>query len=162
MSTPSRPSERRVRAPFVHRNLPLLLLRARESVLTRFRPILNAHGLTEQQWRIVRALMDSGPLEPRQIGRLCGISSPSMAGILARMESLDLIHRERLEHDQRRVLVTPSAHSRSLAKQMAPLIDAEYAALEAQLGRQFVAALYKTLDDLVAQLGGAEAEPDDV
>jgi hypothetical protein len=43
-----------------HRNLPLLLLQARERVIARFRPILNAHGITEQQWRIVRALIDHG------------------------------------------------------------------------------------------------------
>ena len=48
-----------------HRNLPLLLLQAREHVIARFRPILNANGITEQQWRIVRALIDTGPLEPR-------------------------------------------------------------------------------------------------
>jgi homoprotocatechuate degradation regulator HpaR len=136
---------------FAHRNLPLLLLQAREGVLARFRPILNAHGLTEQQWRILRALLEAGPLEPRQIGGLCGISSPSMAGILARMEALDLIHRERLGHDQRRVLVTPSARSQTLARQMAPLIEAGYAALIDQLGPEFVESLYETLDRLVAQ-----------
>ena len=51
---------------------------------SRFRPILNAHGVTEQQWRIIRVLIDSGPREPREIVTLCGISSPSLAGILAR------------------------------------------------------------------------------
>ena len=38
-----------VLAPLPHRNLPLLLLQAREAVIANFRPILNAHGLTEQQ-----------------------------------------------------------------------------------------------------------------
>jgi homoprotocatechuate degradation regulator HpaR len=143
-----------------HRNLPLLLLQAREGVLARFRPILHQHGLTEQQWRILRVLLETGPLEPRQIGRLCGISSPSLAGILARMEALDLVSRERLEHDQRRVLVTPSTRSRTLAQRMAPQIEAEYAALEAQVGPAFIASLYATLDALVEQLGsgGGEAE----
>jgi homoprotocatechuate degradation regulator HpaR len=158
MSTPKRKPDRRRPVAFAHRNLPLLLLQAREGVLARFRPILNAHGLTEQQWRILRALLETGPLEPRQIGRLCGISSPSMAGILARMEALDLIHRERLEHDQRRVRVTPSARSQALARQMAPQIEAGYAALAAQLGPDFVEALYGTLDHLVAQLGPGEPD----
>lgn len=143
---------------FAQRNLPLLLLRAREVVLARFRPILNAHGLTEQQWRILRVLLETGPLEPRQIGHRCGISSPSMAGILARMEALRLVYRERLEHDQRRVLVTASARSRRLAVQMAPQIEATYADLEAQLGSTFVAALYDTLDRLVLQLDTADLD----
>jgi hypothetical protein len=71
-----------------HRNLPLLLLQARERVIANFRPALNAAGVTEQQWRIVRALLEQGPLEPRQIVGLCAISSPSLAGVLARMDDL--------------------------------------------------------------------------
>jgi len=35
----------------VYRNLPLLLLKARESFLSHFRPILAHYGVTEQQWR---------------------------------------------------------------------------------------------------------------
>jgi len=143
---------------FAHRNMPLLMLQARECVLARFRPVLKAHGLTEQQWRILRVLMEEGALEPRQIGHRCGISSPSMAGILARMESLDLVTRERLEHDQRRQRVTPTAGSRALAQRIAPLIDAEYAAIEAQLGSALVASLFATLDQVIAKLGPA-AEP---
>ena len=67
-----------------HRNLPLLLLQAREHVIARFRPILNAHGITEQQWRIVRLLLEADALEPREIGELCTLSSPSLAGVLDR------------------------------------------------------------------------------
>lgn len=146
---------------FAHRNMPLLLLQARECVLARFRPVLKAHGLTEQQWRILRLLMETGPLEPRQIGRRCGISSPSMAGILARMEALDLVERERLEHDQRRQLVTPTAASRTLAQRIAPRIDAEYTALEAQLGPALVGSLFATLDLVIAKLGpGTEPSED--
>jgi homoprotocatechuate degradation regulator HpaR len=89
-------------ARFTHRNLPMLLLRAREGVLAHFRPILKAHGVTEQQWRIVRVLMEQGPQEPRQLVDLCCISSPSLAGILARMDELQLVQRERVGHDQRR------------------------------------------------------------
>lgn len=149
------------RSPLLpRRNLPLLLLQAREAVLARFRPILQANGLTEQQWRILRALLEAGALEPHQIGRLCGLSSPSLAGILARMEALDLVHRERLEADQRRVRVTPSARSRRLARRMAPQIEAGYQALEAELGTAFVAELLATLDAVVLRLGPAAAPPE--
>src|SRR4051812_33678601 len=117
----------------VHRSLPLLLLQSRERVMARFRPILNAHGLTEQQWRIVRALLDAGPLEPREISRVCRISSPSLAGVLARMDDLKLVVRKRLDHDQRRLQVSLTPRSRALAARMAPHIEASYAAIEAEL-----------------------------
>jgi homoprotocatechuate degradation regulator HpaR len=139
--------------PFKHRNLPLLLLQAREAVLARFRPILNQHGVTEQQWRVVRALAEQGPLEQRQLGECCRISSPSLAGVLARMDELDLVRRERVPEDQRRVMVTLTTTSRRLARQMAPRIEATYRELEAQLGSELIGRSYATLDELLARLG---------
>ena len=143
-----------------HRNLPLLLLHARERVFGQFRPILHAHGVTEQQWRIIRALFETGPLEPRQIVERCRISSPSLAGMLARMDELGLVTRERLEHDHRRLRVALTARSRTLATRMAPQIEAMYARLEAQLGSDFIADLYRSLDDLIARLD-APADTDE-
>src|SRR5271156_13367 len=133
-----------------HRNLPLLLLQAREQVIARFRPILNEHGITEQQWRIVRALIDTGPLEPREIGDLCRISSPSLAGVLSRMEELGYIRRKRLDHDQRRLRVSLTPRSRALSTRMAPQIEATYRGIEELIGQRFAASFYETLDELIA------------
>ena len=143
---------------FRHRNLPMLLAQARERVFSQFRPILNAHGITEQQWRIVRALLETGPLEPRQIVALCGISSPSLAGVLARMEELDLVTRERIESDRRRLLVSLTDHSRALAARMAPEIEAAYERIEQRVDAARLGRLYRSLDDLIALLTPGTAE----
>ena len=135
-----------------HRNLPLLLLQARERVLSHFRPILNANGVTEQQWRIVRVLYEVPSLEPREIVELCRISSPSMAGVLARMEELGLVARRRLPHDQRRVRVSLTARARAMAARMAPRIDATYRRLERTIGAEFSVRLQEALDQLLATL----------
>jgi|SRR5579859_5755031 len=135
-----------------HRNLPLLMLQAREHVIAYFRPILNAHGITEQQWRIVRVLLSAEPLEPREIGELCRLSSPSLAGVLARMEELGFVARRRFDHDQRRVHVSLTPRSRALAKLMAPQIDATYREIDRVLGPELSSRLRKTLDDLVLAL----------
>ena len=124
--------------------------------MARFRPILNAHGLTEQQWRIVRALLD-GALEPREIGEVCRISSPSLAGVLARMDDLGLVERRRLDHDARRLLVTLTPRSRALAARMAPHIEERYARIEAELGEEFIGRLYAALDDLLDKLPPEDA-----
>jgi len=47
---------RRVPMREFSRSLPMSLLRAREAVMRQFRPSLRRHDLTEQQWRILRAL----------------------------------------------------------------------------------------------------------
>jgi len=137
-----------------HRNLPLLLLRAREDVIARFRPILHAHGVTEQQWRILRALAESEPraLEPRQICDLCTLSSPSLTGVLARMDELGLVVRRRVDADQRRLLVSLTPKSRAIVRRMAPLVEREYRALEAAVGRELVHDAYALLDRLSTSL----------
>jgi homoprotocatechuate degradation regulator HpaR len=139
-----------------HRNLPLLLLQARERVISHFRPILNANGVTEQQWRIVRVLYEVPSLEPREIVELCRISSPSMAGVLARMEELGLVARRRLPHDQRRVRVSLTPRARAMAARMAPKIDTTYRGIEQKIGAEFSARLQQALDQLLATL---EAHP---
>ena len=142
-----------------HRNLPLLLLQARERVLSHFRPILNANGVTEQQWRIVRALYQHSSLEPREIVELCRISSPSMAGVLSRMEELGLVARRRVRRDQRRVLVSLTAKARAMADRMAPQIDATYRRIERKIGAQFNASFQQTLDQLLATLDAHRPRP---
>ena len=124
--------------------------------MAQFRGILNRHGLTEQQWRILRALMENSAMEPRQICEVCQLLSPSVAGVLARMEELGLVTRQRMASDQRRVRVSITPKSRALAKKMAPLIDAKYAELEAALGSGLLAETYALLDRLIDRLVSAE------
>jgi homoprotocatechuate degradation regulator HpaR len=135
-----------------HRNLPLLLLQARERVISHFRPILNANGITEQQWRIVRVLLEVPSLEPREIGELCRISSPSMAGVLTRMAELGLVTRRRVPRDQRRVRVALTPRARALAARMAPLINATYRRIEQLIGGEFSERFEQMLDELLATL----------
>ncbi|MFP3555136.1 homoprotocatechuate degradation operon regulator HpaR [Paraburkholderia sp. SIMBA_049] len=141
----------------MHRNLPMLLLRARELMMARFRPLLTAQGLTEQQWRIIRALHENGPLEPRQICALCTISSPSLAGVLARMEDLGHVTKERFEDDQRRVRVSLTAQSAEIVERMKPMLEAEYRALEDKVGAKVVGDLYAAVDALIRELDAGES-----
>lgn len=157
MSSPNNPpTAPKAGVPLRHRNLPLLLLQAREQVIARFRPILNAHAVTEQQWRLIRTLLERGPMEPRELVTVCQISSPSLAGVLARMDEAGWVVRGRIEGDQRRVRVSLTAQSEALAEAMAPEIEAAYAEIEARLGVDFTQRFYAVLDELVERLGDAE------
>jgi len=137
--------------PLKHRNLALLLLQARESVMGNFRRILNHHGLTEQQWRVIRAIHDNGaPMEQWQICATCHILSPSLAGVLARMEEMQLVERNRVDTDQRRILVSLTPRSGALIAAIAPLIEQQYAYLEESVGAETVRNLYEALDRFLA------------
>jgi homoprotocatechuate degradation regulator HpaR len=133
-------------------NLPMLLLVARERVIGRFRPVLNEHGLTEQQWRVLRAVHDAGTLEPRELVGRCGISSPSLAGVLARMETLGLVERRRFDHDQRRIAVALTATGERLVATLAPRIEAIYREIEGRIGADVVARRVRDLDLVTASL----------
>jgi homoprotocatechuate degradation regulator HpaR len=137
-------------APISRRNLPLLLLQAREAVIAHFRPILQHFGLTEQQWRIIRTLEAEGALEPWQISERCQILKPSLTGVLTRMEQLGLVERRRVESDQRRLQVRNTRRASGLVQRMAPVVDAQYRHLEQALGADQIRVLYAALDRLLA------------
>ena len=128
--------------------------------MARFRPVLNQHGLTEQQWRILRVLLDEDGLEPRQLCERCLISSPSIAGVLMRMEEAGLIKRERMSHDQRRVKVTITANTKKLGKRIAPMIEREYQELEKRVGVKQLQQVYDALDTLHKNLGASNNATD--
>ena len=135
---------------FRHRNLPMLLLQARERVMVRFRPHLKLHGLTEQQWRVIRALDESGELEIGQIAERCSILSPSLTGVLGRMEAAGLISRVRSDADQRRVSIKLTPMSADIVRALRADIDAQYRVMERELGSEALQTIYAMLDRLIA------------
>ena len=141
------------RAPFTHRNLPLLLLKAREAVMRHRRPALRAHGLSDPQWRVLRVLAEPAHADGLDTGRLAReahLLGPSLTGMLTRMEAAGLVQRARAAADARRSLVSATAAGLALAAELRGAIEAQYQDLEAHLGRARLAQLYRLLDDLIA------------
>lgn len=133
-----------------HRNLPQLFLKARDGLMTHFRPILKHFGLTDQQWRILRVLDEHGQLESHEICAQCQMVSASMTGVLDRMEEVALLERQRLPTDQRRVVVRLAPKGCQLVSEMAPLIDQQYQYLESALGAQMFEAVFTSLEAFIA------------
>jgi homoprotocatechuate degradation regulator HpaR len=135
--------------PFVHRNLPRLLLQARESVMAHTRPSLREHNLSDQQWRVLRVLGEHGVVETGRVAREAFILGPSLTGVLARMERDGLIRRERDPQDQRRTVVEATPKGLKLVEKLSRTIEAHYEWMEKSLGKQKLAALYELLDELI-------------
>ena len=134
---------------FQHRNLPMLLLQARESVMRYFRDSVKSQGLTEQQWRVIRVLDEFGELESGKIAEQACILPPSLSGVLDRMERAGLIVRYRLSTDQRKVFVDMTPQSRELVSNISQSIEVQYARLEKELGQARLLEAYALLDDLI-------------
>lgn len=133
-----------------YRNLPQLFLKAREELLCHFRPIISHFGLTEQQWRILRTLSEMEQLEPREICEHCHILSPSMTGVLSRMEEMGLVSRTRMPEDQRRVIVRLTPKSEQLVAELGPLIVEQYKIIEQAFGPELIKHLYEVMDKVIA------------
>ncbi len=135
--------------PFVHRNLPRLLLQARESVMARARPGLRAHGLSDQQWRVLRVLGEQGTMETGRIAREAFILGPSLTGVLMRMERDALVRRRRDPADQRRTVVEATAKGLKLVEKLSHTVERHYDWMEKSLGQRRLSQLYELLDRLI-------------
>jgi len=135
---------------FAHRNLPRLLLQAREAVMAHTRPSLREHELSDQQWRVLRVLGEHGAVETGRVAREAFILGPSLTGVLARMERDGLITRSRDPEDQRCTVIEASAHGRRLVKRLSTSIEAHYKWMEETLGKDKLEQLYTLLDELIA------------
>ncbi|GAA4335880.1 homoprotocatechuate degradation operon regulator HpaR [Variovorax defluvii] len=134
---------------FVHRNLPRLLLQAREAVMAHTRPSLREHGLSDQQWRVLRVLGEHGLVETGRVAREAYILGPSLTGVLNRMERDGLIRRYRDPSDQRRTVVEATPRGMRMVESLSQSIEAHYAWMEKSLGKQKLAQLYTLLDQVI-------------
>src|SRR5688572_33338505 len=134
---------------FTHRNLPRLLLQARESVMAHTRPSLREHGLSDQQWRVLRVLGENGTVETGRVAREAYILGPSLTGVLARMERDGLIRRERDPADQRRTVGEAPPQGQEMVERLSCTVESHYQWLEQSLGKQKLAQLYELLDELI-------------
>ena len=142
---------------FVHRNLPRLLLQAREAVMTHTRPSLREHGLSDQQWRVLRVLGEHANsteaaegVETGRVAREAFLLGPSLTGVLTRMERDGLIERSRCSQDARRTVVRATKLGLSKVAKLSEAIEAHYAWMEQQLGKDHLKALYNLLDGVIA------------
>lgn len=139
----------------------MALLRARESVMGRFRPMLREHGLTEQKWRVLRAMSDSGSkLRPIELSRLTCISMPSLSRLLKSLQALDLIKDSPHAHDQRSTEFALTSGGRALVKKVAPHSARIYADIERVVGLAEIEAAYELCERMTQLLGEGESDED--
>jgi len=129
-------------------SIPLKLLKAREATMGFFRPLLQEIPITEQQWRVIRALNEYKELESKQLAQLCCILSPSLTGILNRLEQQNYIKRRKSTEDQRRVLISLTRKAKNMFAKASERMEARYA----DMTNQFSAKDMEQLDRLLTKL----------
>ncbi|CAI3806330.1 HTH-type transcriptional regulator FarR [Pseudomonas sp. MM221] len=129
-------------------SLTLTLLQAREATMAFFRPALNAHDLTEQQWRVIRILRQQGELESHQLAELACILKPSMSGVLKRLERDGIVARRKSPEDQRRVFISLTEAGQQAFLAMSEEMARNYDKILAQFGEEKLQQLMQLLDEM--------------
>ena len=140
------------------RSLPMALLRAREVVMARFRPMLARHDITEQQWRALRELAESGPLEATELANRASILPPSLTRIIKALEERRFITRNKVKGDGRRAKLAISSAGLKLIEELAPERRAIYDAIERRFGGPQHESLLDLLDALIRSEGQATGD----
>lgn len=133
--------------PF-EQSLPMALMRAREAVMRHFRPVLAEHDLSEQQWRVLRALRDARtPVSAGELARSTFLLGPSLSRMLVTLEERGLIERAS-GSDARRAEISISASGLDLVGDVAPASELAYGRIDALLEPGELDTLYSLLAKL--------------
>lgn len=138
--------------PDFEHSLPMLLLKAREAVMGRFRPMLRQFDLTEQQWRVIRALAEVSEIDAKELASLSFILAPSLTRILRNLEGRGLVRRRRPKADQRLALLALTAKGRRLFEQVRPWSRESYAGISEALGPERLSELFEMLEEVESRL----------
>ncbi len=119
--------------------------------MAEFRPMLAAHGLTEQQWRVLRVLDEAGPLAATELAEKAFILAPSLTRILKNLEARKLVSRTCALGDGRRLVIANTNNARTFIARVLPESEAIYAALEDRYGHEHLDTLLDLLEGLSKQ-----------
>ena len=165
MTDPAAKPTSTVRIRHFTRSLPMSLLRAREAVMRHFRPELRRYGMTEQQWRVLRALMTRPAMEVSELADATFLLGPSLSRILRDLESLGLIRRRLDEADQRRSIISLSEDGAALIEKISPESETIYAEITRRFGAQRLAdlqAMLRELETLLTEGPPIAGRPEDL
>ena len=139
------------------RSLPIALLRAREKVMDRYRPLLQKHDLTEQQWRVIRVLNEAPGLDMGALSTAANILAPSLSRMTKSLEERGLLDMRRAPGDGRRASLSLTSKGKALIQTIAPESAAISAEIEARVGPVQIKSLLDDLYTLIRDLDGPPA-----
>jgi len=141
-------------------SIPLKLLRAREALMERFRPHLLAAGVTEQQWRVIRALAEHGPMDASALARKTCLLAPSLSRIVRDLADAGLLSRAASKSDGRLTIAGLTPKGRQKFERMSKDSVHIYAQIEARIGAQACTKLMRDLDRIILTLAEDDQAPE--
>jgi homoprotocatechuate degradation regulator HpaR len=132
-------------------SLPMLLLKAREVAMQYFRPGLHAQGITEQQWRVLRALNEVRESSASGLAAECLIRAPSITRMLRKLASNGLVLVRNSQSDRRELRVKLTRKGKRLIDVIGPVSERQYDLIRDRMHPERMAQLYELLHDFIAR-----------
>ena len=129
-------------------SLPMMLYRALDAVLPRFRRIFAEFGLTETQWRVLRVLWEYEAVTLKDLSAITLIPAPSLVGVVDRLAQQSLVKRHRDKADRRQVFIEATARGKKLEASVSPRVEQTYRELQDSISPDVWRALKKGLHQL--------------
>lgn len=117
-----------------------------------FRTLHRDANITDQQWRVLRALFDSSPVDATTLAARTYLHMPSLSRILQKLEKRKLVDHRQHEDDLRRSLISISPLGYELIMKEGPASERQYGVIRKHFGRDRLNALYELLHDLEVAL----------
>ena len=125
------------------------------------RPILRDAGVTEPQWRVLRALIDDGTTDISKLAANSLLRPPSATRILRELETRGLIQRIVDPFDGRRSIISISPTGRKLVDSTTKATLETLDRYAAAFGRERLTALRSELALLIETIGPADLVADE-
>ena len=130
-------------------SLPMLLNRSLDAIMPPYRDLFHEFGVTEQQWRILRVLWEQKHLTSTQISTLTLLPTPSLVGILDRLEKKGLVKRLRSSTDRREVNITITNLGKELQLKVMPKIKK----IQDQIKQKLSTAEWEHINKILEKIG---------
>jgi homoprotocatechuate degradation regulator HpaR len=139
-------------------SLPISLLRAREVIMESVRPMLAAHDITEQQWRVLRVVSEEGTADATTVADRACLLAPSLTRILRTLTAKGHVEVFKDPKDGRRSMMHLTDHGKDFMAKVAPESQEIFADLRGIVGEERWEALTTILSEIRDDISKARAE----
>ena len=129
-----------------NQSLPMMLLKAREAAMSRFRPMLRKHNLTEQRWRVIRVIYEHNQIDAGELAEKSFLLSPSLTRILRYLESEKIVLRSGDVKDLRRSVFRLTNKGKEIINRVAPETESIYSDIERIFGSKEFSKIFNLLE----------------
>lgn len=136
---------------FVDNYLPALLGQAWHLVSTQFHAIVEEHGLSVLEWRVLSTLASDGAMSISALAQITVSKQPTVTRLLLRLESQGYVERSTSLDDRRFTLVKVTRAGRRLVSGLIELASKHEVEILAPFEEEKIQALKEVLHELIAR-----------